>query len=964
MFRHRLSVLMILGAALIGAAALPAAADPAMHGRISYEAGGAMIKGTGDADWGYATVNTLVLPSDTLWADSGALLELEMVGGAFLRMADQSKAEVVSLPPSAVIRGWTGSFYVHRTARSTGDYLFQAPAATVVVDNDTHARIDVVESGATTVSVRWGHVTVRTETGSPVAVTAGKRVYIDPGFLPSVPQPFDTGVEDDFDAWSRERAKFIAVGPDVIPSTYRVSRQPLGVADLAHYGDWVYVDNTPYWRPTVVVDYVPYRSGIWSYVPAYGHVWVGDYPFSYVTSHYGRWTYTSSYGWLWTYRDVWAPAWVAAVRSGPNFIWTPLDPFNRPCYIGGYRDSFSAYWDFGTFRFSIHASSYCPADRLFYGYGFSYPGRPGAINIIGDDVQIWNIYGNTVNINFPWLDGRYPVREFSPRRVVRGPDALRDGQRTLRATDRINQLERSRGRAQFAAVERTGARQERTTLRAGERDANVRRITADRARSSEGTPFSHRVSRSIRGDDTSERDTTTRTARAFGADGARSGSERGAEGVRGSDADRSSRTLQSRTLRTREGLETSPRADAARTGGDEGATARVTREPRNVGADRTGGEASGRTLRTREPDQARTPERSVTSTDRATRTPDRSADTNRVTRTPERAGTDATVRRDAGEPRTIRLPGRSGDTETRTPSRSVPTEAPRASGRSVEPEQTRTQTRSAAPDTSRTQTRSTAPDVSRTPTRVETPRTVSPRTNAPDRTPDRSGNTGSRGSVDRSSANMNRTPTRTPAQGSVRTITLRGNEAARSTQGGTAPHARSTTPRTTQSPARTAPAPNLRSSAGRATAAAPRATLPPTSTQRSTTVNRTPTARTQAPRHIEVPTVTPRSVQTPQRQAQTPRMTAPRSIETPRVQAPQRIQTPRVSTPRSIETPRIQAPQRQIEVPRIEAPQRQIQAPQLRSGISAPQSRGGLDIGGRGSGGGGRGNSGHAVRGR
>src|SRR5690606_10204963 len=119
--------------------------------------------------------------------------------------------------------------------------------------------------------------------------------------------------------WNRERAKLLAVGYSSVPA--QISNNVIGVSDLNNYGEWVYIDSEPYWRPTVVVDFVPYRHGYWSYGPAYGYSWTGHYPFSYITTHYGRWTHHPTYGWCWGYRPGWSSAWVASVRYGSNFVW-------------------------------------------------------------------------------------------------------------------------------------------------------------------------------------------------------------------------------------------------------------------------------------------------------------------------------------------------------------------------------------------------------------------------------------------------------------------------------------------------------------------------------------------------------------------------------------------------------------------------------------------------------------------
>ena len=65
-----------------------------LHARVSYEGGGSLIKGNGDADWSFLNVNTLLVPGDDLWADNQGLIEVETPTGVFVRMADGSKGEI------------------------------------------------------------------------------------------------------------------------------------------------------------------------------------------------------------------------------------------------------------------------------------------------------------------------------------------------------------------------------------------------------------------------------------------------------------------------------------------------------------------------------------------------------------------------------------------------------------------------------------------------------------------------------------------------------------------------------------------------------------------------------------------------------------------------------------------------------------------------------------------------------
>jgi len=194
--------------AALAAACITASAqdDFTMHGRVSYDGGATLVRGAQEADWSQATVNTLILPGDIIWADEGGMLELELPRGGFLRMADGTKVELVSLEPGAVMRGWLGSYYVQRLSRASGSFRFVTPACAVEVDADSAVRIDVVEDGATTVTVRWGRAIVHADNADVTILESGRRVWVDPGYMPSFPVAFDRTEDDAFDRWNRERA--------------------------------------------------------------------------------------------------------------------------------------------------------------------------------------------------------------------------------------------------------------------------------------------------------------------------------------------------------------------------------------------------------------------------------------------------------------------------------------------------------------------------------------------------------------------------------------------------------------------------------------------------------------------------------------------------------------------------------------------------------------------------------------
>ncbi|MBI5092598.1 MAG: hypothetical protein HZB26_09165 [Candidatus Hydrogenedentes bacterium] len=453
--------------------ALSASAQDDFHARVSFDAGGTLIKGSDPSDdWSHATTNTLVLGGDTLWVDQGGTSELEMAGGAFLRMADGSKAEVTALPPGATFRAHTGSFYVHRLERSSGEFAVMTPACTVAVGKASEVRIDITGRGATCVSVRWGRATVRVEGAGAETASDNQRIYVDPGMLPSDPEPFSVSAEDDFDQWNRERTAALVQSYKTVPPDVQVRDTTVGVGDLAPYGEWVHIESRSYWRPTVVREYVPYRTGHWSYVPAVGYVWVEEYPFSYVTTHYGRWVYNPHYGWVWGYDPVWSPAWCATVHYGNNLLWSPIGFDNRPVVM-----TTSATFNVGGVLFSIGASSFVPADAVYYGGPVIRPVVPAVIhNVPTTQINIWNITVNNYNnpVRVPYIAKDMPLRQFSPRAMARGPVTF--GRLAMKASERAQTLEEKAPLRQFVPPAKVDAAAVRTRIKPAQQAAPLRSV--------------------------------------------------------------------------------------------------------------------------------------------------------------------------------------------------------------------------------------------------------------------------------------------------------------------------------------------------------------------------------------------------------------------------------------------------------------------------------------------------------
>jgi len=691
---------------------LSAPADTVLHGRISYDAGGTLLKGTEESDWSSGSVNTLVLPGDTVWVDNGGSTELEFSGGSFLRMADGSKAEVAGMPPSATIRGWIGSFYVQRLARSSGDFIFYTPAGIVEVEKDSAVRIDIVSEGITTVSTRWGRATVRTDAGGSVLAHSGRRVFIEAGLLPSQPTPYDRTNEDAFDRWNRERAEFLATGGSQTPSSVQISQNVIGASDLDRYGEWVYIDNTPRWRPTVVVDYTPYHHGYWNSVHNVGNVWVGNYPFSYVTSHHGYWDHHASYGWVWSYAPQWSPARCATIRYGDYFVWAPVNRHYRPVY-----PSTSAYFSVGGVSFGYFGTSFVHADYLYGGPSYvNFAHHNTFRNYYGHGnhtVNIWNINYNSPrpSIRVPYNNSVTTVRDYTPRRSIRGASTFTVAGRS--ASDRAQRLESSSGRAAFSRATRTGGEFTRT--------AAIRSASSDRirtARIDQGTPDFARATRNNPVRATNER--------GLGRDSVAINTPREGRSVRGTTTSRDASATRSTSDRT------PTRSSASRdTGGRTTSSRQPSRSsstPQRTDIDpRSGSSFDGPTRITT---YGRTPARSNERTSTANRTPSTS---NRGSSDSRRTPSAATSERTPTRTTVPRMSEPTSRTQTRTPSTAsrgsnTPTrsyQAPRGNA----PTRTATPNRSA---TSRQQT-SSAPSRSVAPRQSAPSRSVAPRQSAPSR---------------------------------------------------------------------------------------------------------------------------------------------------------------------------------------------------------------------------------------
>ena len=201
-----------------------------------------------------------------------------------------------------------GSVVLH----TVGDYRVSLSS----VDNDP--RIDL--------TVLHGSATLQNGRGT-VLVGAGSRAWAFADVPPSQPVPADTTASalDDRVPASRRTTRLSAPPPQHLPTELAEYD-----SELDRAGSWS--TEAPFgsvWYPRVGVGWRPYASGIWSFAPSLGWVWIGLERWSWPTHHYGRWGLNAK-GWFWVPGRQWAPAWVAWAYTPQYVSWCPLGPSGAP----------------------------------------------------------------------------------------------------------------------------------------------------------------------------------------------------------------------------------------------------------------------------------------------------------------------------------------------------------------------------------------------------------------------------------------------------------------------------------------------------------------------------------------------------------------------------------------------------------------------------------------------------------
>ena len=331
----------------LGCGTLLWADPPDRVGRLNLITGTVSFHPGSLEDWTPASLNYPLTTGDNLWTDQDGEAEIH-VGSTVIRLASNTEFSFLNLDDQTTqIRLSTGSLNLRLRHLNPDEVVeIDTPDSSLVLSRPGSYRVDVQETGDTSLTVRSGEA----------AVTAGDSSFtVDPDQAADI-----TGLDsptcqvsvadppDEWDQWCEARD----AREDRVASTHYVPREMIGVEDLDANGTWRVVPGYgAVWQPTVVeTGWAPYRYGHWAWVDPWGWTWIDDAPWGFAPFHYGRWAYLGE-AWVWVpgrivTRPVYAPAlvvfaggngWGSSHAPGGGVAWFPLGP--REPYVPPYTVS-------------------------------------------------------------------------------------------------------------------------------------------------------------------------------------------------------------------------------------------------------------------------------------------------------------------------------------------------------------------------------------------------------------------------------------------------------------------------------------------------------------------------------------------------------------------------------------------------------------------------------------------------
>ena len=295
--------------------------------RFSLIRGDVQVRTEETEDWVPASINMPLKEGDRIWVPEGGAAELQMKDGSYLRLAERSALEILSLDSDSYQAYLTeGRLYAH--FRGNRDSLLQIDTLTSSVRayGRSKFKVDVPERGPVNFSVLQGEVMVENREGR-VTVASGEMLSLGEG---GYSEKSTLNSPDDWERWNWDRDREIAERRP--PSRYLPEELQPYSNDFYDNGRWVNTPDYGYvWTPTVAVSvgWAPYRSGRWVWIGG-DYVWVSYEPWGWAPYHYGRWSFVVSIGWCWVPPArgavYWGPGYVGWVYTSRHVAWVPLAP--------------------------------------------------------------------------------------------------------------------------------------------------------------------------------------------------------------------------------------------------------------------------------------------------------------------------------------------------------------------------------------------------------------------------------------------------------------------------------------------------------------------------------------------------------------------------------------------------------------------------------------------------------------
>jgi ferric-dicitrate binding protein FerR (iron transport regulator) len=301
--------------------------------RLSLVDGDVQVSRPEEEGWQAALVNLPIRQGYAIATGQGRA-EVEFESGATAWLAENTLLQFAELALSngaritkLTLTQGTATFYANLSSEDS--FVVRTPHLVVSIPENARFRLDANDTG-TTVSVLKGDVGVESQAGAQ-RLTKGQALILRAA---EADQPLlvRTVESDQWDRWVANRNEVVSTSQE---ASLQYVNAPFryGLADLASYGNWVYLPAYGHcWQPGgLPIGWSPYWNGRWLFLPGIGWSWVSYEPWGWIPYHYGRWAFTNI-GWIWIpgFFNTWQPSLVYWVQVG-NFVgWGPLDPRDRP----------------------------------------------------------------------------------------------------------------------------------------------------------------------------------------------------------------------------------------------------------------------------------------------------------------------------------------------------------------------------------------------------------------------------------------------------------------------------------------------------------------------------------------------------------------------------------------------------------------------------------------------------------